>query len=119
MSESSEPNGAAPKIDEQPAVQPTPLRSVFTDGLPAILEHFGISPAERICGVWVVNLQAGETVAFLRFEEGVQEIFAVQVLWNSRYPEMLEFGDPLINTSYVVPDEALRDVPTALRIPAA
>lgn len=72
---------------------------------------------ERTCGVWVVNLQTGETVAFLRFEEGVQEIFAVQVLWNSRFPEMLEFGDPLINTSYVVPDAALADVPTALRSP--
>ena len=69
---------------------------------------------ERICGVWVVNIQTGETLGFLRFEEGVQEIFAVQIL-PDRFPEMLEFGDELINTSYVVPDAALRDVPTALR----
>ncbi|HEY53070.1 MAG TPA: TIGR03032 family protein [Caldilineae bacterium] len=68
---------------------------------------------ERICGVWVVNIQTGETVAFLRFEEGVQEIFAVQILPH-RFPEMLEFGNPLINTSYVVPDDALRDVPATL-----
>ena len=40
---------------------------------------------------------------------------AVQVLWNSRFPEMLEFGDKLLDTSYVVPDEALADVPTALK----
>ena len=69
---------------------------------------------ERICGVWVVNIQSGEVLGFLRFEEGVQEIFAVQILPN-RFPDMLEFGDELINTSYVVPDEALRDVPILLR----
>ncbi len=70
---------------------------------------------DRQCGIWVVNMQSGETVAFLRFEAGVQEIFAVQVLWHSRFPEMLEFGDKLLDTSYVVPDAALRDVPTALK----
>jgi uncharacterized protein (TIGR03032 family) len=47
---------------------------------------------ERTCGVWVVDIQTGETVAFLRFEEGVQEIFAVQIL-PARFPEMLEWGD--------------------------
>ncbi len=70
---------------------------------------------ERLCGVWVVNVSNGETVAFLRFEEGVQEIFAVQVLPNRRFPELLEFDDPLVRSSYVIPDEALTDVPAALR----
>lgn len=69
---------------------------------------------ERTCGVWVVNIQTGETVAFLRFEEGVQEIFAVQIL-PARFPEMLEWGDKLLATSYVVPDEALADVPQTLQ----
>ena len=40
---------------------------------------------ERICGVWVVNVQTGEIVAFLRFETGVQEIFAVQIV-PARFP---------------------------------
>ena len=66
---------------------------------------------ERICGVWVVNIQTGQTVAFLRFEEGVQEIFAVQVLPNVRFPEILEWTDERLGHSYVVPDEALADVP--------
>jgi uncharacterized protein (TIGR03032 family) len=65
---------------------------------------------ERICGVWVVNVQTGQTAAFLRFEEGVQEIFAVQIL-PARFPEMLEWQDQLLMNSYVVPDEALRDLP--------
>lgn len=69
---------------------------------------------ERTCGVWVVNIQTGETVAFLRFEAGVQEIFAVQILPNTRFPEMLEWDNQHMATSYVLPDEALRDVPTNL-----
>jgi uncharacterized protein (TIGR03032 family) len=67
---------------------------------------------ERICGVWVVNIRNGETVAFLRFEEGVQEIFAVEVV-PARYPEILEDHHPRLNDSYVVPDDALADVPKA------
>jgi uncharacterized protein (TIGR03032 family) len=69
---------------------------------------------ERICGVWVVDTRNGETVAFLRFEEGVQEIFAVQVL-PARYPDILEGGHPRLNDSYVIPDDALADVPPGLR----
>lgn len=46
------------------------------------------SNQERECGVWVVNIQTGQTVAFLRFESDIQEIFAVQVL-STRFPEMV------------------------------
>ncbi len=66
---------------------------------------------ERICGVWVVNIQTGQRVAFLRFEEGVQEIFAVQVLRGVRFPEIMEWEDERLSHSYVLPDEALADVP--------
>ena len=54
-------------------------------------------------------------LGFLRFEEGVQEIFAVQVLPGVRFPEMLEWNDDRLKHSYVLPDAALRDVPEALR----
>lgn len=65
---------------------------------------------ERTCGVWVVNIETGKTVGFLRFEAGVQEIFAVQVLRGIRFPELLEWNDERIARSYVLPDEALVDV---------
>ena len=65
---------------------------------------------ERICGVWVIHIHTGETVAFLRFEEAVQEIFAVQVLAGTRFPEMLEWTDELVGHSYVLPDEVLPEV---------
>ncbi len=68
---------------------------------------------ERTCGVWVVNIQSGETLGFLRFEAGVQEIFAVQVLPNIRYPEILEWDDKHLDHSYVLPDAALAETPLA------
>ncbi|MCF7989957.1 MAG: TIGR03032 family protein [Thiohalocapsa sp.] len=65
---------------------------------------------QRNCGVWVVEIRSGQIVAFLRFEDAVQEIFAVGVLRGLRFPEILEPDDALIATSYMVPDEALKDV---------
>ncbi len=65
---------------------------------------------ERTCGVWVVHIETGQTVGFLRFEAGVQEIFAVQVLQGVRYPEMLEWDDQRLSHSYVLPDAALAEV---------
>ncbi|MGH7884806.1 MAG: TIGR03032 family protein [Thermodesulfobacteriota bacterium] len=65
---------------------------------------------ERTCGVWIINIQTGETVGFLRFESGVHEIFAVQVLRGMNYPEVLEWGDDKLSHSYVLPDEAIKEV---------
>lgn len=66
--------------------------------------------SERICGVWVVNIETGEIVAFLRFEDAVQEIFAVQVLAGLRFPEILEEEAEVLQHSYVLPDDALAEV---------
>ncbi|WP_265266307.1 TIGR03032 family protein, partial [Spirulina subsalsa] len=66
--------------------------------------------AERCCGVWVVDIDRGETVAFLRFEDAVQEVFAVEVLPGIRFPELIEWDEELLKTSFALPDEALREV---------
>ena len=68
---------------------------------------------ERRCGVWVVDTRSGQIVAFLRFEAGVQEIFAVQVLPGIRYPEILTDEDTHVANSFMLPDEALKDVAPA------
>jgi uncharacterized protein (TIGR03032 family) len=73
---------------------------------------------ERTCGVWVVDVRDGKTVAFLRFESGVQEIFAVQVLPGIRFPELLDGDEDAVSNSFVLPDEALAEVPGLAR-PAA
>lgn len=62
------------------------------------------------CGVWVIDLETGKTAAFLRFEEAVQEIFAVQVLPGARYPAILDRDDPLVDSSYALPDAALAEI---------
>lgn len=70
---------------------------------------------ERTCGVWVVNIETGETVAFCRFEDAVQEIFAVEVLGGCRFPDLVNHDAELIGRSYVLDDKALADVPENLR----
>ncbi|MEM8943910.1 MAG: TIGR03032 family protein [Planctomycetota bacterium] len=70
---------------------------------------------ERTCGVWVVNIETGETVAFCRFEDAVQEIFAVEVLSGCRFPDLINHDAELIGRSYVLDDAALADVPAGLR----
>ena len=74
--------------------------------------------AERNCGVWVVDLRTNQTVAFLRFEDAVQEVFAVQVLPGLRYPELAPEDPKLIADSYDLPSAALEEVPAALRLNA-
>jgi uncharacterized protein (TIGR03032 family) len=72
---------------------------------------------ERNCGVWVVDLRDGRTVAFLRFEDAVQEVFAVQVLPGLRYPELAPEDPKLLLDSYDLPSAALDEVPEELRRP--
>ena len=64
---------------------------------------------KRTCGVWVIHIHSGEIIGFLRFEEGVQEIFAVAVL-QTCFPEILEGDEETLASSYALPDKALRQV---------
>ena len=66
---------------------------------------------ERTCGVWVLNIETGETLAFCRFEDGVQEIFSVEVMAGVRFPDLVNHDPQIVGHSYVLSDEALRDVP--------
>jgi uncharacterized protein (TIGR03032 family) len=68
---------------------------------------------ERTCGVWVIDLRVNQIVGFLRFESGVQEIFAVQVLANQRFPDLLNEDENFITNSYVLPQSAIPDVAPA------
>jgi uncharacterized protein (TIGR03032 family) len=67
--------------------------------------------AERSCGVWVVDIVTGETVAFVKFEDQLQEIFAVQVLPGRRFPDLINDDAALIGDSFVLPDAPLNVVP--------
>jgi uncharacterized protein (TIGR03032 family) len=71
--------------------------------------------AERCCGVWVVDIATGQVVAFVKFEDAVQEIFAVEVLPHSAFPDVITDNQALIADSFVLPDAALSRVPPHLR----
>jgi uncharacterized protein (TIGR03032 family) len=71
--------------------------------------------AERSCGVWVVNIYTGQTVAYVKFEDAVQEIFAVQALPGMQHPDVINDQPRLIADSFVLPEEALGLVPEPLR----
>jgi len=72
---------------------------------------------QRCCGVWVVDIYTGETVAFVKFEDALQEIFAVQVLSGVRFPELINDNKEVIADAFVLPDAALQNVPEQLRSP--
>ena len=56
-----------------------------------------------------MHIGTGNTIAFLKFTGGVQEIFAVQALVGTLFPEIIQDGEYLA-TSYALPDDALREV---------
>lgn len=77
----------------------------------ALAERF--SEEERFCGIVILDLATGKQEAFLRFDSGVSEIFAVQALHGIRFPEILEDDNPLVGTSYTLSPEALAQVAKA------
>ena len=63
---------------------------------------------DRNCGVWVVDVTTGKIAAFVRFEDAMQEIFAVQVLSGMRFPDLVNDNVKTIADSFVLPDEAVK-----------
>ncbi len=93
-------------VDRYAVVGLSQVRETSTfEGIPITADG-----SERRSGVWVVDLGTGETVALLRFSDAVEEIFAVKVLPGLSFPSLLEPGHELVGVSYVLPDEALREV---------
>ena len=74
-----------------------------------------LSEAERTCGVWAVDIRDGEVVAFVKFEEAVQEIFAVSVLAGCEFPDLINDNPKFTGSSFVLPEDALKDVPQAIQ----
>ena len=58
---------------------------------------------ERLCGVWMVDIDAGEIAGFIRFEDLVQEVFEVALLPGMRYPEVAEERSQTTAKSFVLP----------------
>jgi uncharacterized protein (TIGR03032 family) len=85
--------------------------AVFS-GIPLVEE---LAEDKRTCGVYVVDIRNGSTVAFLRFEGIVQEIFSVTVLPGIRFPDLINEAGETLDSSFVLPEEAMLQVPEELR----
>ena len=66
--------------------------------------------ADKKSGVWVVNIDTGETIAILKFGDAVEEIFAVQAVRGILFPEIIDEANEVAHTTYLLPDEAIKDV---------
>lgn len=74
-----------------------------------------LTPEQRTCGLCVIDLTTGQMIALLRFEGGVQEIFAVTLLLGKRFPDLINEDQKLLENSFVVPDEWLPQVADTVR----
>jgi uncharacterized protein (TIGR03032 family) len=59
--------------------------------------------AELKCGIAIVDLRSGQTVALLEFQSAVEEIFDVQLLSGKRFPEVLGFHKDSLQHTFVIP----------------
>src|SRR5262249_15838145 len=73
-----------------------------------------LAPEQRTCGVCVVDLRRGEPIALLKFESGVQEVFAVALL-PRRFPDLVNDDEKLLESSFVVPTEGLGEGAATVR----
>jgi uncharacterized protein (TIGR03032 family) len=64
---------------------------------------------ERNCGVWVVDIRTGKTVAFLKFSGVVQELFDVAIIPNAKWPTIIEASEKTLN-SFVLDSQTLQQV---------
>jgi uncharacterized protein (TIGR03032 family) len=67
----------------------------------------GVPLAERReqlkCGVAVVDLRSGQSIALLEFQTAVEEIFDVQLLPGLRFPDVVGFQKDAIQHTFIVP----------------
>ena len=69
----------------------------------------GVPIAERRdelkCGIAVLDLRSGQTIAFLEFQTAVEEVFDVQLLPGLRFPEVIGFQQETLHHTFIVPRE--------------
>jgi uncharacterized protein (TIGR03032 family) len=78
-----------------------------------------LSEGQRTCGVCAIDLASGRITDLLRFDTTVQEVFAVNVLPGRRYPDLINDDGGLLENSFMVPDTALADLSSGLRMRAS
>ena len=62
---------------------------------------------ETLCGIWVIDIRNGETVAWLRFTQVVTTLFEVRLLPGQRFPELLTDSDERGRFAFLMPPQAV------------
>jgi hypothetical protein len=70
---------------------------------------------DRTCRVWAIHLETGQILGFVKFEDVVQEIFAVRVVPEVRYPDLVNHDTKLLDGQFIFPDADLQRIPDAYR----
>ena len=65
----------------------------------------------RSGGVAAVDLETGGLLGWVKYDDGVQEIFAVRVLAGCQQPEVLQEDEAVVDGVFILPDGDLRRVP--------
>jgi len=60
---------------------------------------------ELKCGLAVIDLHSGKVIANIDFETAVEEVFDIQVLGGSRFPEVLGFQKETVQHTFVIPPQ--------------
>ncbi len=56
---------------------------------------------KRVCGIWIVNIKTKKIVSFIEFTEGLDEIFAVNILPHS-HMELVDQDSELSHANYLI-----------------
>lgn len=63
--------------------------------------------SERTCGVWVVDIDQGKVVSWLKFEGDVNEVFAVDILADCPQAEIVQSHEEALDNTFVTPRGAV------------
>lgn len=72
--------------------------SAMFGGLPIEKDHQQLE-----CGIWIVDLRSGESVGFIRFEKGIEELFDISVLPGVSAPEIVGFEEDTLDGIFIIP----------------
>ena len=67
-------------------------------------EFFGGTPIdnleEKVCGLYVVDVNKGEIICYTNIVRGIEEIFSIEAIFNSKKPKMVSLTDPNLSVMF-------------------
>jgi uncharacterized protein (TIGR03032 family) len=60
------------------------------------------------CGIAVIDVRTGRSVAGLEFQTAVEEVFDVQLACGIRFPEVVGFQKDMLHHTFIIPAEQMK-----------